>query len=404
MDDYIKIREVTARYNISARTLRYYEDVGLIQSARSSDYAYRLYDQEAIHRLEQILILRRLNISIKDIQRIFGTSSSETVLEVLSKKVQDIETEVSLLQELKEIVLTFIRQIEQADFSKEADVRLLYEKARDIRAQIANVGYSGNPGAVNRLLEVTEKLDRKVPDIMIVKIPPFRAVTSGRLSFEELFGGGFGPWQEAHNHLFRPVLFDAPDFLCGTGDKAEWFWAVKDDVTQADTAPWEIVQCPGGLYAAAVSIDGDGESHDHVRRKTEKWLEDTGFVMDDSRKLMGHMVYVDEEIKEGLGYDGAVCACEIKAGSLPGINWPPPKAGPPIAPSPSMDVRPLPYHFTASLPTVPSGTLPQAPPAPQRTCAGPRRLPRSPSAGYGGWCGNGPGAQSSPLPPRRTPP
>ena len=142
MDDYIKIREVTARYNISARTLRYYEDAGLIQSARSSDYAYRLYDQEAIHRLEQILILRRLNISIKDIQRIFGTSSSETVLEVLSKKVQDIETEVSLLQELKEIVLTFIRQIEQADFSKEADVRLLYEKARDIRAQIANVGYS----------------------------------------------------------------------------------------------------------------------------------------------------------------------------------------------------------------------------------------------------------------------
>ena len=74
MDDYIKIREVTARYNISARTLRYYEDAGLIQSARSSDYAYRLYDQEAIHRLEQILILRRLNISIKDIQRIFRTA------------------------------------------------------------------------------------------------------------------------------------------------------------------------------------------------------------------------------------------------------------------------------------------------------------------------------------------
>ena len=47
---------------------------------------FLLYDQEAIHRLEQILILRRLNIIIKDIQRIFGTSSSETVLEVLSKK------------------------------------------------------------------------------------------------------------------------------------------------------------------------------------------------------------------------------------------------------------------------------------------------------------------------------
>lgn len=172
MNAYIKIKEVTAKYDISARTLRYYEDMGLIQSARSSDYAYRLYDQNALHRLEQILILRRLNISIKDIQRIFSTPSSETVLEVLDKKVRDIETEVSLLQELKEIVLTFIRQIEQADFSREADVKLLYEKAKDIQAQIVNVDYRGNPATVNRLLEVTEKLDRKVPDIMIVKSHP----------------------------------------------------------------------------------------------------------------------------------------------------------------------------------------------------------------------------------------
>lgn len=306
MNDFIKIREVTAKYDISARALRYYEDMGLIKSTRNSEYAYRLYDRAAIHRLEQILVLRRLGISIKDIQRIFSTSGSEIVLEVLGKKVQDIDNEVSLLQELKEIVLTFIRQIEQADFGREADVKLLYEKAREIRTQIANVDYSGNPATVNRLLEVTEKLDRKVPDIIIVRIPPFRAVTSGLVSFEELFGGGFVPWQEAHNHLFTPVLFDAPDFLCGRDGKAEWLWAVKDDVTQADTAPYEIIQCPGGLYAAAVSIDGDGESHDHVRRKTEKWLEDTRFAIDDSRDLMGHMVYVDDEIKAGLGYDQMV--------------------------------------------------------------------------------------------------
>ena len=48
MNDCIKIREVTARYEVSARTLRYYEDMGLINSIRSSDYAYRLYDKAAI--------------------------------------------------------------------------------------------------------------------------------------------------------------------------------------------------------------------------------------------------------------------------------------------------------------------------------------------------------------------
>lgn len=302
MDELIKIRDVSVKYDISARTLRYYEDIGLITSTRSDDYAYRLYDEAAVQRLEQILILRKLNISIKDIQRIFNTSGSEVVLEVLGKKVDAIDEEVSLLHELREIVLEFIRQIEQADFGKESDVKLLYEKAKEIETQIVNVDYNGNPSTVNRLLEVTEKLDNKVPDIMIVRIPKFRAVTSGLMTFEELFGGGFGPWQEAHNHLFKPVIFNSPDFMYGKDGKAAWIWAIKDEVTEADTHPYDIIEYSGGLYAVAVSVDGDGESHNKVRSKTEKWLESTNFAIDSNRELMGHMIYVDDEIKEGLGY------------------------------------------------------------------------------------------------------
>lgn len=302
MNELVKIRDMTVKYGLSARTLRYYEDMGLIKSTRSPDYAYRMYDEENIKRLEQILILRKLNISIKDIQRIFHTSGSEIVLEVLGKKVDDIDGQISLLYELKEIVLEFIHQIELADFGKESDVKLLYEKAKEIKTQIVNVDYDGNPSVVNRLLEVTEKLDNKVPDIMIVRIPKFRAVTSGIMTFDELFGGDFGPWQEDHNHLFKPVIFDAPDFLCGKDGNAEWIWAVKDEVTEADVFPYEIIEYPGGLYAVAVSVDGDGESNNKVRSKTEKWLESTNFVIDSERELMGHMIYVDDEIKEGLGY------------------------------------------------------------------------------------------------------
>lgn len=296
MDGLIKIRDMTNRYDLSARTLRYYEDMGLIQSIRREDYAYRLYDQENVKRLEQILILRKLNISIKDIQRIFSTSGSETVLEVLGKKVDDIDGEISLLHELKNIVLEFIRQIEQADFGRESDVKLLYEKAREIKAQIVNVDYNGNPSTVNRLLEVTEQLDSKIPDVMIVRIPGFRAVTSGRGSFEELFGGDFEPWQEAHNYLFQPVIFDAADFLCEKDGIVQWIWALKEDVTETDVSPYDIVEFPGGLYAVAVSVDGDGESNDRVRKKMERWLEGTNFVMDKDREMMGHMIYVDDEI------------------------------------------------------------------------------------------------------------
>jgi DNA-binding transcriptional MerR regulator len=94
MNGLIKITDMSSRYNISARALRYYEDMGLITSIRSNDYAYRLYDEIAVKRLEQILILRKLNISIKDIMRIFSTSGSEIVLEVLGKKINDIDAEI----------------------------------------------------------------------------------------------------------------------------------------------------------------------------------------------------------------------------------------------------------------------------------------------------------------------
>lgn len=55
MTDLLKIKEVSSRYDVTARTLRYYEDMGLITSQRSEDYAYRMYDEASIKRLEQML-------------------------------------------------------------------------------------------------------------------------------------------------------------------------------------------------------------------------------------------------------------------------------------------------------------------------------------------------------------
>lgn len=181
MNDLIKIRDVSMKYDVTARTLRYYEDMGLITSTRSDDYAYRLYDGVAVQRLEQILILRKLNISIKDIRRIFNTSGSEVVLEVLRKKADAIDEEVSLLHELKNLILEFIQQIKKTDFGKESDVKLLYEKAKEIETQLVNVNYEGNPSNVKRLMAAAEKVERE-PDILIVEMLPCRMVTSGLLA------------------------------------------------------------------------------------------------------------------------------------------------------------------------------------------------------------------------------
>ena len=303
MSKLIKIRDISIKYDISARTLRYYEDMGLVTSTRSNDYAYRLYDEAAIKRLEQILILRKLSISIKDIQRIFNTSGSEVVLDVLGKKVGDIDEEVALLHELKEVVLEFIRQIELADFSKGSDVKMLYEKAKEIENQLINVTYSGNSSNVNRLLDVAEKMKR-APEVRIIRINPFRAFSSGLDTMDKVMGC-FQKWQEEHNHLVKKLMYGSPDFLWFEEDmRAEWIWAVEDWVTEVDTAPYEIIEFEGGLYATAVSVDGDDDISGRVYGGIKKWVENSGFELDErpGHRTLCHMLNPSDEIKNALGY------------------------------------------------------------------------------------------------------
>ena len=63
------------------------------------------------------------------------------------------------MHELKEIVLDFIDQIKQADFYNNSDVKLLYDRAKEIETQLVTLDYNGNPSNINHLLDVTEKLD-----------------------------------------------------------------------------------------------------------------------------------------------------------------------------------------------------------------------------------------------------
>ena len=79
------ISQVSKSYSISTRMLRYYEQIGLIESFRKEDYAYRMYNKTALSRLSQILILRKLRIPLKQIQEILQKPDAVTAIEVFNK-------------------------------------------------------------------------------------------------------------------------------------------------------------------------------------------------------------------------------------------------------------------------------------------------------------------------------
>jgi DNA-binding transcriptional MerR regulator len=302
MDKLIKIHEVSVQYDITARALKYYEDMGLIKSTKSDDYAYRLYDENAIKRLEQILILRKLNIKIKDIQKIFHTESSEVVLKILGQKVTDIDDEVALLQELKEIVIEFIRQIEQFDFHNDSDVKLLYEKAKEVERQLVNVDYGGNPSNIKRLVDVTEKLEKR-PDVRIIQLPNCRMITSGNgdkatlKRFDKLWSG---------LDAKRKDRFFPRDFMWWDEERnaSIWWYAIEDWVTETDTKGFEIFDFEGGFYAAAICRQDDYIDGTRVYEGIKAWVsEHDAFELDErlGRRHLWHVVgsqYTDK----GLGY------------------------------------------------------------------------------------------------------
>ncbi|MFC0215516.1 MerR family transcriptional regulator [Paenibacillus chartarius] len=55
---------------VSTRTLRYYDEIGILKPARTSSSGYRIYGQAEVDRLQQILFYRELGLSLEQIKEI----------------------------------------------------------------------------------------------------------------------------------------------------------------------------------------------------------------------------------------------------------------------------------------------------------------------------------------------
>lgn len=66
------VKEISELTGISARTLHYYDEIGLFTPTEKSDAGYRLYDDKALETLQQILFFREFDIPLKEIKAIMN--------------------------------------------------------------------------------------------------------------------------------------------------------------------------------------------------------------------------------------------------------------------------------------------------------------------------------------------
>ena len=249
------ITEVSKAFGVSTRLLRYYEQINLLSSKKIEDYAYRVYDKKAVTRLNQIILLRKLRIPLKQIKRIFESSNAETILEIFTTSLSEINNEITALKTMQIILNTFVQRlrleanipISSMLFSDE----VILDAINSLTLTKINFKEEKSMNDLNKANEVLTKLN-----VRIVQIPPITVASYHFIGEnpEETVGNVISKFAKDVNlYEIKPDAklygFNHPD-PCETGEPhgyEDWVTIPED---MEVPAPLVKKQFAGGLYAA----------------------------------------------------------------------------------------------------------------------------------------------------------
>jgi DNA-binding transcriptional MerR regulator len=106
---------------ISARTLRYYDEIGILKPARINSSGYRIYGQAEVDRLQQILFYRELGLDLDSIKEIVtaptfdGAKALREHREKLLEKKEQLE---KLIQNVDKTIALTEGRIQMSDKEK----------------------------------------------------------------------------------------------------------------------------------------------------------------------------------------------------------------------------------------------------------------------------------------------
>ena len=107
----MNIGQAAKQSGISAKMIRYYEDIGLLPASKRTDAGYRMYSEEDIKTLKFIQQSRELGFSTEQMKELMGLWKNEgrqsaevkqltqKHIDALNKKIADLQAMVSALQQ-----------------------------------------------------------------------------------------------------------------------------------------------------------------------------------------------------------------------------------------------------------------------------------------------------------------
>ncbi|MGO2479692.1 MAG: Cd(II)/Pb(II)-responsive transcriptional regulator [Pseudoalteromonas sp.] len=107
----MKISEVAKQTNVPAKTIRYYEDVGLLAPPTRANNGYRVYQDNSVKTLIFIRRCRELKISIDEIKQLVEaknqpSSSCQYVDNIIAQQLENIRKAQQELAKLEQSLAT----------------------------------------------------------------------------------------------------------------------------------------------------------------------------------------------------------------------------------------------------------------------------------------------------------
>ncbi len=103
----MSVHEVAKLTGITARTLHYYDEIGILKPTRLTEAGYRMYDDTALSRLQSILLFRELEFPLKEIKAILDSPNFDAS-EAISQQIELLELKCKHIEEL----IIFAREIQ----------------------------------------------------------------------------------------------------------------------------------------------------------------------------------------------------------------------------------------------------------------------------------------------------
>ena len=101
------VKEVSKLTGVSVRTLHYYDAIGLLKPTKVTQAGYRMYDDAALSRLQNILLSRELQFPLKEIKVILDSPNFNQE-EAIAQQIRLLELQYKHIGEL----ISFAREIQ----------------------------------------------------------------------------------------------------------------------------------------------------------------------------------------------------------------------------------------------------------------------------------------------------